>query len=67
MVLIWLGLGHPYLLPLIGISRELFPPKIALVTPWMKNGNVLQYLEKNPRINRLHLVSNLTPLWLNGY
>ena len=35
-----------------------------MVFPWMENGNVLSYTRKNPRANRLRLVS-LIDQWTN--
>ncbi|KAJ7107595.1 kinase-like domain-containing protein [Mycena epipterygia] len=38
------GLHHRFILPLIGIDREMFPSSFCMVSPWMKNGTVLKYL-----------------------
>ncbi|KAJ7479874.1 kinase-like domain-containing protein [Mycena latifolia] len=47
--IIWKGLSHPNLLPLIGVDRESFSSSLCLVSPWMEHGNVLNYLEKYGR------------------
>ncbi|KAJ7468568.1 kinase-like domain-containing protein [Mycena latifolia] len=49
--IIWKGLSHPNLLPLIGVDQESFLSSLCLVSPWMEHGNVLNYLEKNGRVN----------------
>ena len=33
----------------------------AIVTPWVPHGNITEYLEKSPNVNRLRLVSLNTP------
>jgi hypothetical protein len=38
-----------------------------MVSEWMDNGNVMEYIRKDPVVNRIELVrvhSNLTGLWL---
>ncbi|KAF8184578.1 kinase-like domain-containing protein [Mycena galopus ATCC 62051] len=56
---IWQHLRHPYILPFIGIDRETFPPSFCLVSPWMENGTVLQFLDNcgrtGPRVDKLLL------------
>ncbi|RDB18110.1 Serine/threonine-protein kinase HT1 [Hypsizygus marmoreus] len=50
-------LSHPNVLPFLGLSHsncEL--PSPAIVSPWMKNGNIDQYMARNPDANRLALV-----------
>ncbi|KAJ7145863.1 hypothetical protein C8R44DRAFT_582160, partial [Mycena epipterygia] len=42
--LVWQNLQHPFILPLIGIDREIFPPSLCMVSPWMEHGTVLKYL-----------------------
>ncbi|KAJ7107523.1 kinase-like domain-containing protein [Mycena epipterygia] len=42
--LVWQGLRHRFILPLIGIDRDTFPPSFCMMSPWMKNGTVLTYL-----------------------
>ena len=32
-----------------------------MVSPWMENGNILEYTSRNPGVNRLHLV--IHPRW----
>ncbi|KAJ6529604.1 hypothetical protein B0H19DRAFT_1274002 [Mycena capillaripes] len=44
LALVWQGLNHRFILPLIGIDRETFPSSLCMASPWMKNGTVLKYL-----------------------
>ncbi|KAJ7701877.1 kinase-like domain-containing protein [Mycena rosella] len=47
--LVWQRLRHKYLLPLIGIDRQTFPPSLCMVSPWMKYGHILKYLKEHGR------------------
>jgi len=49
-------LDHPNLQPLLGINMDLFTPYPCIVSPWVSNGNVLQYLHSHPTCNRLSLI-----------
>ncbi|KAJ7267326.1 kinase-like domain-containing protein [Mycena rebaudengoi] len=42
--LIWRQLSHPNLLPFFGLFR--LENRLCLVSPWMENGNILQFLKK---------------------
>ncbi|KAK7008145.1 kinase-like protein [Favolaschia claudopus] len=42
--LVWQGLRHKFILPLLGIDRTTFAPALCMVSPWMKHGTVLKYL-----------------------
>ncbi|KAJ7456411.1 kinase-like domain-containing protein [Mycena galericulata] len=55
--LVWQRLQHEYVLPLIGIDRETFPLSFCMVSPWMKRGTVLNYLNHHGRadVDRLLL------------
>jgi hypothetical protein len=46
--------SHPNLLPIIEVSETLFP--LCIMSPWMPDGNVIQYTQTNPSANRLMLV-----------
>ncbi|KAJ7698157.1 kinase-like domain-containing protein [Mycena metata] len=57
--IIWRQLAHPNLLPFIGIFYQDIGTRrrLCLVSPWMENGNIYNYLGSNPvGINRLTLV-----------
>ncbi|KAJ6459915.1 kinase-like domain-containing protein [Mycena sanguinolenta] len=47
--LVWQSLKHEYILPLIGIDRETFPLSFCMISPWMRHGTVLQYLDRHGR------------------
>ncbi|KAF7336079.1 Kinase-like protein [Mycena sanguinolenta] len=55
--LVWQGLHHRFILPLLGIDRVTFTPSFCMVSPWMKHGTVLKYLRDHGRgdVNRLLL------------
>ncbi|KAF7336073.1 Kinase-like protein [Mycena sanguinolenta] len=56
--LVWQGLRHRFILPLLGIDRSTFAPSFCMVSPWMKHGTVLKYLRdhgREGRVNRLLL------------
>ncbi|KAJ7572902.1 kinase-like domain-containing protein [Mycena floridula] len=57
--LLWKQLDHPNVLPLLGVTIELFAPSFCLVSPWMSNGNVMQYLEQNPEFSRINAVRDI--------
>ena len=46
--------SHPNILPIVEVSEELFP--FCIMTPWMPGGNIMQYTQKNPSVNRPMLV-----------
>ncbi|KAJ7082155.1 kinase-like domain-containing protein [Mycena epipterygia] len=50
-VLVWQGLRHRFILPLIGIDPETFPSSFCMVSPWMKKGTVLKYLSDRGRVD----------------
>ncbi|KAF8196270.1 kinase-like protein, partial [Mycena galopus ATCC 62051] len=58
-VLIWKELSHPNVLPLLGIDMIARKPSFCLVSPWMKNGNVMAFLEAYPDFNKSSLVRNI--------
>jgi len=48
-------LEHSNILPLYGVSTNV--TDFSLVFPWYENGNIMQYLKRNPDIGRFALVS----------
>lgn len=52
---IWRKMEHANLLPFIG--GALLEPPYFTVSPYCKNGNVLEYLSQNNEIDRLQVVS----------
>ncbi|KAF7336043.1 Kinase-like protein [Mycena sanguinolenta] len=55
--LVWQDLRHRFILPLLGIDRTTFAPAFCMVSPWMKYGTVLEYLQDHGQgeVNRLLL------------
>ncbi|CAE6538099.1 unnamed protein product [Rhizoctonia solani] len=49
----WSKCRHPNLHELLGFT--LFHDRIGMVSPWMKNGDLLRYLRRAPNANRLDL------------
>jgi len=54
--LTWYQLPHKYIVPFLGISKDVISSRLSLVSPWMENGNIMQYLEQNPSANRITLM-----------
>jgi serine/threonine protein kinase len=52
--LLWKQLRHPNILPLLGIDTSRFSGRLCLVSPWMHNGNIAQYM-KDPAILEAHV------------
>ncbi|KAK7434634.1 hypothetical protein VKT23_020100 [Stygiomarasmius scandens] len=50
---VWTLLNHSNVLRFLGANTELFHPLLCLISPWMPNGNVMEYLRENPAHNRL--------------
>ncbi|KAF9234995.1 kinase-like domain-containing protein, partial [Melanogaster broomeanus] len=55
---IWSKLRHDHIVPFYGASTLSSPPFI--VSRYMKNGNVVQYLSKRPNVNRVKLVYEIS-------
>ncbi|KAG8747184.1 hypothetical protein FRC12_014135 [Ceratobasidium sp. 428] len=54
----WAKCRHENVLELIGLTQH--QGKLAVVAPWMGNGNLRQYLDKNPDADRLGLCLQIT-------
>jgi len=50
----WKRISHPNIVPLLGVSEA--PAPLCMVSEWMPNGHVRNYVEKNPGASRLQLV-----------
>lgn len=48
--------NHANILPFYGVSTTV--SDFCLVFPWYKNGNIMKYLEGNPKVNRFDLLSD---------
>ncbi|KAF8192687.1 hypothetical protein K438DRAFT_1472654, partial [Mycena galopus ATCC 62051] len=42
--LVWKDLHHPHILPFLGIEKDCFPSSLCMVSPWMENGTVINYV-----------------------
>lgn len=66
-VLLWRQLRHRHLLEFIGVCVDVFHSP-AIVSPWLENGNVLQFVKTKPGAFKLGLVrqtKSLRPSPLN--
>ena len=50
----WKHLRHPNVLPLLGVTVS--ESRFAMVSKWMEHGNINEFVEKNPHVNRTELV-----------
>ena len=51
----WKALQHPNVLQLIGVTMS--ETQFAMVSDWMANGNISDFLKARPDADRLELVS----------
>lgn len=54
----WRSLDHPNVLPLLGVTMD--ETRFVMVSEWMENGNINEFLEKNPDVDRLNLVRSFS-------
>lgn len=50
----WKSLHHPNVLQLMGVTMA--GGKFAMISEWMKNGNIVEFVRSRPDVNRLDLV-----------
>jgi len=50
----WRTLRHPNVLPLIGVTMS--ENQFAMISDWMVNGNINEFVKERPDENRLELV-----------
>ena len=53
-MVIWKRISHPNVVPFLGVSEV--PTPLCMVSEWMPNGNVRDYVRINPEASRLQLV-----------
>jgi len=53
-VTVWKQLNHPNVVPTLGAGPDI--AELCVVSPWMPDGNLLQYLSKYPGANRMAIV-----------
>ena len=65
----WKYLRHPNVLPLIGVTMT--ETQFAMVSEWMVNGNIREFVRAHPDVDRLGLVSfhpkSCRPLFVDGH
>ena len=62
-VVMWRRISHPNIVPFLGVSTT--PVPLSMVSEWMPNGNVRDYVGENPDTSRLQLVRRFFNLsWL---
>lgn len=54
---IWRHLRHPNILPLTGVT--IGSERCSMVSDWMENGTIKQFIEMNPDANRIELVGSV--------
>ncbi|KAF9643599.1 kinase-like protein [Thelephora ganbajun] len=57
-VVIWRRISHPNIVPFLGVSEA--PAPLSMVSEWMPNGNVREYVRKNPGTSRLQLLLDIS-------
>ena len=55
-VIIWKTLHHPNVLPLLGVTMTIAENRFAMVSEWIENGNINQFLKAHPDVDRVELV-----------
>ena len=57
-MVVWKNLAHPNIVPFIGAVLVTEPrrEKYEIVSEFMANGNIKEFIEKNVDVNRLELV-----------
>ena len=50
----WRRISHPNIVPFLGVSEV--PSPFCMVSEWMPNGNVRDYVRGDPEASRLQLV-----------
>ncbi|KAF8998579.1 kinase-like domain-containing protein [Cyathus striatus] len=66
---VWRQLKHPNIMQCLGISKSFLGNHVSLISYWMKNGNVMEFLEKNPRHERLDFIRQIASAiqYLHGH
>jgi len=57
--LIWHRLRHLNVLPFLGICADIFSPRWAMVSPYMKHGNVNMFLKDYPAADRVRMITGV--------
>ena len=59
-VVAWKRLQHPNIVPFLGVPMKVLP--FEIVSVWMENGRITEYMRKNPEVDRINLVSKFIPI-----
>lgn len=60
-IAVWRQLSHANILPLYGVYRLKDEySRVCLVSPWMENGNIVEFLKQSPDTDRYPLVRHIT-------
>lgn len=54
--MVWKYVKHPNVVPLLGVSEDM--SKISIISPWLKNGNILEYIGEHLDASPLQLVGH---------
>jgi hypothetical protein len=54
--IVWKSLQHPNVMPLLGVSVGGTQFKFGMVSKWMGNGNINEFVEAHRDVNRFKLV-----------
>ncbi|TDL18692.1 kinase-like protein [Rickenella mellea] len=57
-VLLWRQLNHPHLLEFLGVCKY-SSPYTSIVSPWMENGTVLNFVQTRPKVGRIRLLKQV--------
>ena len=57
----WKTLSHPNVLPLLGVKMEY--QQFVMVSEWMENGNINEFVETHKDVNRFELVGFCTAVF----
>ena len=61
----WKALNHPNILHLLGVTMD--KGRLVMVSEWMENGNINEFLRYHEDVNRLELVSLRSCRWLHPF
>jgi len=54
--IVWKSLNHPNVVPLVGVSKDWFGCKFVMVSEWMANRRINQFVEAHEDVDRFKLV-----------
>ncbi|KAH8798545.1 kinase-like domain-containing protein, partial [Flagelloscypha sp. PMI_526] len=57
--IVWQRLNHPNIMPFLGVDKTCFPGRLAFVSPFMENLDVMTFLRANPSHNRIDCLAQI--------